>query len=256
MMPALTKKKYDSDKVDIDNVKTWSEIIRVSPIELGRVYYYGKNFESILGTKVNKFTSQNTRRRLLDARNNLDLMMTTLIQVLYDSEVMKTPEDRVLFAWLKDDLGRYLQSLDDSEESANRRIVEYTGIPAHTKKLINGYRAIFEALIKSVKEYYLFEETEDIKRDKRTFLYILFQVIQITMSMLGSITREAGKALGRRGLVNNYPQTWQQLMSTDGSNRIREGYKKETGRELEIPQSFMESTQDDADNFGGDLDEN
>lgn len=248
--------------IDIQSLNSWIEMEEISPIDLTRVKSYARDFESQISLGINLKNLEFVKNRLFEARNSLDLLITTLIQVLYDPQALTQPEDRVLFAWLKDDLGRFLQTLDETEnslvvamDSPNRNLsrVGISRLSAYSKELKNAYQSLYEALIKSLKEYHTFPETETIKRDKRSFIYILFHVMQITMSLLGSITRKPNTPLGKRGTVSAYPQTWNGLMSKEGQKEISAGYKQDTGSDLpNIPSSFLEEKEG---GMSGDMDE-
>lgn len=256
-MQKLTKRNNVKEDIlkNIDNIDSWSEIIEVSPVDLSRVYVYAEAFLSNSSTPIMGITIDYTKRKLFESRNNLDLMITSLLQILDDNEFLTFPEDRVLFMWLKDDLGRFLQSLDTSE---NMKIVTFddprvkfstvgiSRIAVYTKEMNNAYSAIYESILRAVKEYYKFDEKkfdgkkQKITREKKTFLFILFHVLSLTMSVLGSITRQSESRTGKKGIVGAMPTTWSTMMSDSGRKQVREQYKEVTGKELIIPEELLE----------------
>ncbi len=240
---------------DIAEINSWTELLEVAPVNLSRVQKYAANFEAHIGSPILITTLEFNKSALLNARNDLDLMITTLLQVLYSDDILTTPVDRVLFAWLKDDLGRFLQGLDEAENqniivfdnpNADQSRVGVSRLSSYSKTMNNAYRAFFEALLKSTKEYYSFVEDSEKSREPRTFLYILFQVFRLTMSVLGSVTRNPSGS--KKGTVNSMPSTWQGLISTEGQSEMRKDFEKETGEKLQtipdVPVDFLETGED------------
>jgi len=232
---------------------SWVDLERDCPIVIDRIIEHSKSFNNYLYINFDDLNS--SKERLLSARGEFDLMITTLIQLLYDDEVLKKDTDRVLFAWLKDDLGRFIKRLDDKE---NHLIIDFdepereksrvgvSRLSAYAKVLKTASDSIiYESLLKATKEYYNFKPTEELKREPRTFLYILFHVLQITLSILGGLTRETGGVLKKRGIVNTYPSTWQRLMTNQGQEIIKQGYEEETKTKLDWGDIIEEELSED-----------
>lgn len=241
---------------NLDSMNTWVEIKEYAPIKLDRVVYYGRLFESQVGVKISQNNLDKAKKSLLEARGSLDLMITTLHQLLYDRKILKEKTDEVIYMWMVDNLGRYQKRLDQNEEdliissdNPNQGLsnVGVSRLSTYAKLLkLSSTSIVFETLIKSIKEYYSFEEEENIKREPRTFLYILFQILSVTLSSLGGITREE-KKIGQKGSFNTFPGGWKGLMEKPGQEGIKEGYKEETGQDIEIPE-FMREGHDDSEN--------
>lgn len=251
--------EINGNDYDINEIDSWVEIVEIAPINFNRVYHYAGDFLSFVSVPIAVQTVNIAKRSLFEARNSLDLMITTLVQLLYDHEILKRPEDAVLYAWLKDDLGRFLQDMDTKEkenlvifDNINATIskVGIARISGYAKNMNNCYQAIFESILKSIKEYYTFEETDVLKRSPRVFLYIFFNVLQVTISVLGSMTRNSQAQHGKKGYVANFPTTmsWQKTLTDEGLKSIRDDYKNQTGKELVIPDEFLNK---DDETFGG-----
>lgn len=216
--------------------KNWSELSHDCPIGISRIESYAKEFETLLPQKITKETLDASKERVLRARGSFDSMITSLVQILYDREVLKNSEDKILFAWLVDNFGRYLKRVDDKEfdflikdDTAEGKDVGISKVSTYSNFLrTSSDSLIYESLLKATKEWVEMEETKEIKRDKRTFLYILFQILQVTLSILGGLTREK-IGIGKRGVVQNIPTSWQSLMGKSGQELIKEGYKEDTG---------------------------
>jgi len=242
-------------------VNSWVDLEAGCPIDITRIVKYAKEFNSQIGIKICKTNLDDVKETLLEARSSLDSMLITLLQLLYDREILIGNEDRVLFEWLKDDFGRFMRKLDETEEfllikfdepDKLRSRVGVARLSSYAKLLRTASDSlIYESLLKSTSEYKNFKETETLKRDKRTFLYILFKVIQITLSIMGGVTREKG-ALTKKGIVSSYPVSWQSLIGDKGQKIIKKGYEEDIG-DLKGLEGLGD--EDDDGNDGGDDDD-
>lgn len=225
----------------LDKINYWSDLERDCPVDISRIMKYHKEFDSYLPEKIEIETINKAKEMCFSARGAFDSMVTTLIQLLHDKEILKAEEDKIVFGWIIDNLGRYMKRLDEQEEhllvkfdepEAKESRVGISRISAYVKVLRTATDTlIYESLLKATKEYNQVEEKGDVKRDKRTFLYILFLVINVTLSALGGITREK-TGMTKRGVLQSAPLNIYGLMSQKGQQVIREGYKEETGVDM------------------------
>ena len=224
-------------------INDWSDLIEKCPINLRTIHKYYEEFYSYFPSKINETTLNISKETLLISRGHLDSMFATLTQLLYDKSMLKEKEDNILFAWLIDNLGRYLKKLDAKEfellikhdspidEKSNVGLSRITSYARILQTSVDSL--IYESLVKATMEYLELEKDE---RNNRSFLYILFQVINITMSIMGGLARE--ETGSRKGMVNTIPTTWQNLMSSKGGDFIKEGYQEETGIDIDKFKSF------------------
>jgi hypothetical protein len=242
-------------KIAIENINSWSEIVELAPIDLKRLMIYAGQFESAISTPIMNDTIEFAKKRLYEARNNLDLFITTLLQILYDREILQKPQDHVLFSWLQEDLGRFMQALDSIENMSitaqdnPNKYADRVGIArlcSYSKDMKNAYQALFEGMIKSIKEFYSFEEKGELKRTPRIFLYILMNVLQVTFSVLGSLTRNPDNKMGKKGNYSqHYQNNWQSMVTKTGQENIKTTYEKETGNTLpSVPDEWNEIEED------------
>ena len=239
---------------------SWIDLRERSPIDISRLVSHSQGFNSSVGIRISPSNLDSAKRSLIDARGKLDLMITSLQQLLYDRTILKTRTDEVLYGWLIDNIGRYMKTLDDKEEELLIRFDEVNNpikrvgvsrLSAYAKILrLASESLIYESLLKSIKEYENIDEggTEEggsiIRKEPRTFLYILFQVLQVTLSLLGGIARE-GKPIGsKKGSVGSFPTTWQSLIAPTGQKKISEKLESETGEKIEIDESMIENSGD------------
>ncbi len=249
---------------------SWVDLRERSPIDISRLVSHSQGFNSSVGIRISVNNLDNAKRSLMDARVKLDLMITSLQQLLYDRSILRGRTDEVLYGWLIDNIGRYLKTLDEKEEEflikydeVNSPIkrVGVARLSAYSKALkLASESLIYESLSKAISEYEKIGEdgikikydTEKegkkinqeitIRKEPRTFLYILFQVLQVTLSLLGGLARE-GKPMGiKKGSVGSYPTTWQSLMTQRGQKDIAEKFKEQTGEEIEIDESMIDNS--------------
>jgi len=268
---------------------SWIDLRERSPIDISRLVSHSQGFNSAVGIRISVMNLDNAKRSLMDARGKLDLMITSLQQLLYDRTILRGRTDEVLYGWLIDNMGRYLKTLDEKEEDflikfdeVNSPIkrVGVSRLSAYSKALkLASESLIYESLSKAISEYekigekgikikYDLEVEEEkvegkkttkkvekeitIRKEPRTFLYILFQVLQVTLSLLGGLARE-GKPIGiKKGSVGSYPTTWQSLMTLQGQKEIARKHKETTGETIVIDESMIDNSNQES----GDVDDN
>lgn len=242
-----------------EEINYWSEIEGVCPLDISRVKRYYTSFMSNIPSKITLSKLDQSKESLFDARSNLDSMIVSLVQLLYDKDILKGEADKILYAWLTDNLGRFMRRLDEQEEhlivkfdEPNRESrVGISRLSSYSKLLKTATESlIYETLLKSTREYNSIEEGGKIEKEPRTFLYILFQVFQVTLSVLGGLTREKTGGINKRGVVQTIPTSWQSLMTRSGEKIIKKGYEEDSGIDVgEFEDTLQEL------NMGGEFDE-
>jgi len=215
--------------------KKWADMEIDCPIDISRIKQFSREFESNIPQKINLENLNQCKESLLNARGNFNSMVASLVQNLYQREVLKNAEDKILYEWLSENLARYLKRLDDEEFSLIIKLddpdpkesnVGIARISSYAKLLSNSFDVlIYEPLFKSTEEYKKIEKLED--KTPRAFLYILFQLIQITISVFGGLTRE--KSTSKKTSITTFPTSWQGLMTKQGGDLIKKGYQQDTG---------------------------
>lgn len=232
-----------------EEINYWSDLQGKCPLNLDRIIRYSKSFESYLPTKITLNNLNQSKEDLFNARSCLDSMINSLIQMLYDKEIFKEETDRILFAWLVDNLGRFMKRLDEQEEHLIVKFDEPTKesrvgisrLSSYMKLLKTASDSlIFESLLKSTKEYENIKETDKIKKEPRTFLYILFLVLQVSLSVFGGLTREK-TGLSKKGMIHSIPLSYPSLMSEKGQEIIKGGYKEDTGIDIKDFEQELQS---------------
>jgi len=260
---------------------SWIDLRERCPIDISRLVSHSQGFNSSVGIRISVRNLDNAKKSLMEARGKLDLMLTSLQQLLYDRTILKGRTDEVLYGWLIDNIGRYLKTLDEKEEDflikydeVNSPIkrVGVSRLSAYSKALkLASESLIYESLSKAISEYEKIDENGMkvkydlekegkkiekeiiIRKEPRTFLYILFQILQVTLSLLGGLARE-GKPIGlKKGSVGSYPTTWQSLMTSKGQKDIAEKHKEETGEEIKVDESMIDNS---PNQYPEDTDEN
>jgi len=236
--------------------KGWSELAHICPVNIDRLIAHGKDFDVNLPSKVTRDNLDKSKENLFLARSSLDSMIATLIQILYDKDILKEQEDKILFAWLIDNFGRFMKRLDDQETNiiTKHDSVQEVGtlgiakVSSYAKVLRTAADAIiYESLLKAITEYDRFVPTEKIKKEPRIFFYMLFQILHITLSVMGGLTRESSGQQSKRGMVQNIPTSWQSLMTPQGQEVIKEAYKEDTGIDIDKFGGILDDLEDDLD---------
>jgi len=265
----------------VGEINYWSELDRRCPVDLSRIINYSKSFESYMPDKITLNNLDSSKKALFDSRSSLDSMITSLIQILYSREFLEKETDKILFAWLVDNLGRFMKKMDELEEHlivkfdepTNESRVGISRLSSYMKILRTASDSlIYECLFKATQEYNDLKETKDtketketkktkgsketkkIKKEPRTFLYILFHILQVTLSVLGGLSREK-TGVGKKGIVHNIPLSWQSLMGNKGQEIIRKGYQDDTGVDVRDFEEDLSSL-DEEPLVEGDIDEN
>lgn len=219
----------------------WADLEHQCPIDIRRIAKYYHEFDSYTPSQITLDNVEDVKEMLFNARANFDSMVTSLIQSLYDRTILQKPEDNLLFSWLLDNLGRFMKRLDEKEDfylvkfddiDRDRSRVGVSRLAAYWKLLKESADSlIFESIVKATVEYDSLIETDSIKKEPRTFLYILFQIVHVTLSIMGALTREQ-TGMPKKGMVYSVPTTWQSLMSPYGTKLMKEGYKADTGMDI------------------------
>lgn len=234
--------------VNIMALMSWVDVRERCPIDISRLVSHANSFSALVGIRITLTNLNRAKKSLIDARGELDLVFVSLQQVLHDREILKKKTDEVLYGWLIDNIGRYLGGLDEKEDdflikydeiNSDIKRVGISRVSSYAKALKIAHSMIYESFLKSINEWSEIKEKD--KKDKRAFLYIFFNVIQITMSSVGGLAREGKMPSSKKGQVSAVPSTWQTFStSPEGQKSIADQYKKETGEEIPVDESMIE----------------
>ncbi len=211
-------------------LNSWVDLKEKCPIDLGRIHRYAREFESKVLIHITINNLNKSKTILLDARGDLDNMFSSLIQLLYDQNILNEKEDKIVFHWLAEDFARYLKNLDEKEndliikfDEPKESRIGVSRLSSYTKTLkIASDSVIYECLFKASDEY---NHLTDEKKEIRTFFYILFQILQVTLSVLGGQQRQPG--LSRKKMLSSPVADWRTLMGEKGQDMIGKAYNEE-----------------------------
>lgn len=226
----------------IESLSTWADLEEHCPISIQRIGYYYSKFRSRSSMPVsNVIFLEYAKESLIEARGSLDMMLTTLMQNLYDNEMYQERTDIVLFQWLQGDIKDLINFVNDREQSliitkdyTTGSLIGITHVASYIKIMNNIASAVFESLVKATREYNNVPEEGfgEIKKDKRMFLYILFQVIRVSFSVLSGYTKESAESIKKRNILNSMNAPYTSMMTKTGQTKIEDAYTKQTGQEL------------------------
>jgi len=221
---------------------SWADLEEHCPINIQRIGYYYSKFKARSSMPIsNVIFLEHAKESLIEARGSLDMMLTTLMQNLYDKEMFQERTDVVLFQWLQGDIKDLINFVNDREQSLiitkdypTGSSIGITHVASYIKIMNNIASAVFESLIKATIEYNRVPEEGyvDIKKDKRMFLYILYQIIKVSFSVLSGYTKESSDSIKKRNILNSMNLPYTTMMAKTGQDKIEEAYTKQTGQEL------------------------
>ena len=234
---------------------SWVDLRERSPIDISRLVSHANSFNSLVGIRITIDNLNRSKKSLIDARGELDLIFTSLQQLLYEREILKNRVDEILYGWLVDNVGRYLRRLDELEEdllikfdevNSDIKRVGVSRLSSYAKSLKIANSIVYESFLKSVQEYESIKESDKIKKEPRTFLYIFFHVLQITMSTIGGLAREGKQNMIKKGQMGSTPTTWQSFISDEGQKKIVNQHNKENPDDkISIDESMIEKGKGD-----------
>lgn len=280
----------------------WIDLNEKCPIDIDRIITHARGFNSKVNIRISIDNLNKAKKCLLEARRYLDSTIISLIQLLYDRNILKKVDDHILFTILSDNFGRLLKRLDTEEhtliikpDEPGESKVGISRLSSYSKLLKSMLDSlIYESLLKAIKEYenikengiIIRNEVEEVVKDKdgkdvieevvvkdkdgkdvkvrkpkmervivetkikkepRTFLYILFQILQVTSSVIGGLTREETSGV-KRGIVSSVPLNWQTLMTKQGQDMIKKDFKEETGQDLSELEDLEDLEEDGEEN--------
>jgi len=178
---------------------SWVKLVDECPINLDRIHRYAQDFESKISVRISIYNLNKAKTILLDARGDLDMMFTSLIQLFRNKTKIEEKKEKNIFEHLKDNFSRFLGFLDTKEsdlmikfdeprEQSSR--VGISRLSAYAKELRKSCNSvIYEPLFTATEEYNNLEE-----KNKQTeyFVYIFFDILQDTMSVIGGEERKPG----------------------------------------------------------------
>lgn len=178
---------------------SWVELVSECPINLDRLHRYAQDFESKISIRISINNLNKSKTILLDARGDLDMMFTSLIQLFRNKTEIEEKKEKSVFEHLKDNFARFLGFLDTKEgdlmikfdeprEQSSR--VGVSRLSAYAKELRKACNSIiYEPLFTATKEY---NDLEKKNKEIEFFVYIFFDILQDTMSVVGGEERKPG----------------------------------------------------------------
>ena len=237
--------------------KDWNTILRDCPIKLDRINGYAQEMETNLPSKITDENLNECKRSVILARGLLESIISTLVQGLYDQEILQKPQDKILYALMLENFSRFLGKVDSEEfnmiiklddPDISRSFVGVGRIASFSRFLQTALDSIvYETLEKATSEWKNIVPTDEIKKDKRSFLYILFHLLQVTLSIVGGLTREksGSKKPSYLNTLQTVTPSWKSMMGQQGGKVLRDGYKQETGTDLSKLDPMVEELYDD-----------
>lgn len=221
----------------------WADIKNDCPLDITPLVEHARKFGFKISVRISSHNIDRAKRALTDARGEFDLMVNVLVQMFYDRDILKSQIDEILYGWFKDNIGRFLSSLDEKEQRfviSHEKDIGLSRLAAFQKLLkVSSEALVYQSLEKSIHEYNKIPENSN-QKNSRTFLYIFFQVVQSTLNSLGGLTREGTGTGSKKGTVSSLPTTYQSLMSKSGAEKIAKKHEEETGEKIKVDNILFE----------------
>ena len=241
-------KSKDSSKLIIFS---WFDLQQHCPIDLRTVRRYYEDFNSKNSAmfRHHKYIDL-VKEQLISARGDLDLLIASIMQVIYDRNLLTKPQDLYLYEMLKKNMSLLLFYVNQQEWKLitvhddpmyMKSLIGSARLSAYSKIMQNIAEAIYNSLMKATEEYYNFKETDKLKREPRTFLYILYQILQVTFATLGGYSEENAKA-NKQPIPFGYSMPYSYAASDNAKENIKEAFEDNMGKSSFNPADFFSDT--------------
>ena len=221
---------------------SWVNLKRVCPIEINEITNYADHIESIINKQIDPTSLDKYKEELIVASGEIEIMISRLISLLYNTKMIKTELDKAIYFLLREDLSGYVSIIDEKQ---NKLLEVHDGEPnagisrvtAFKKVLqVSLYGIIYNSINFASTEYYNFLKNKEIAKfesRERIFLRCLFRILSINLSVLGGLQRRkfiTGSAT--RGMA--YTPSLRDMFSQKGVDEIKGEYKEEYNKDIDI----------------------
>ena len=175
------------------------------------------------------------------ASTDIEILLTKLVSLLYDIDAIKTPIDKAIYDYLRDDISAYIGIIDEKQnkllEAHDGEVKSGVGRTSAFKKVLNValYGIVYNSLYFASVEYRNYTPSEEIKKDNRLFLRLLFLIMSINLSTLGGVPRRKGVGLTAQKNINI-----RSMFKKPFEDKVREEYKERYGEELPPTEDFQD----------------
>ena len=234
---------------------SWVALKGMCPVDISEVISYVDSIEIAINKKGEDKNLDELKEKLIIASANLEIMITRLMSLLYDIEIIKTPIDKAIYDLLKDDLTGYMAIVDEKQKSCIEVFDGESGsgigrTSAFKKVLmVSLYGLIYHSLKTSSIEYMNLRKEDKGKND---FLRIFFLMMSINLSTLGGLPRRKGTGLSTHKNMNI-----RSIFKKPFEEQVREEYKERYGQDLDFNEEeiFEEEPKEEIEREGvGELD--
>ena len=223
------------------------ELKQICPVELSSLETHTTDFFRYVSIRFSEHKDmEKNKENLIKARGEFDLFMTKIISLLYCEDILKTEIDRGLFAFLKDDVGRYMRKLDENEEhllitfdGRDDNRVSTSRLSSYARILRTGMEMFYSALKHASEEYNNLDKKVKVKNkdgteteidvDLNVFLRILFLILSVDLSMHGGVSTQKSSS---KGILSTTPTTWRAMFTDQGQTAVKEEFRDRYGKEL------------------------
>ena len=190
---------------------SWSVLSEICPIILKDLLIHVETIENSINPKIDLKKLDDYKQGLIIASGELEIMITKLLTILYNVDLIKDDLDKRIYDLLRDDLAGYMSIIDEKQnkllETHDGDSSAGIGRTSAFKKIlqVSLYGLIYHSLYFSSIEYRNLKKLntsgKEIKKDKNDFLRILFMVVSMNLDALGGLPRRrtiSGGAVGSK----------------------------------------------------------
>ena len=223
------------------HISTWSDLEVSCPANIDNIKLHYLRFVSKFSFfKTGAIYSDRAKESLLESAGEVRAMITSLSQLLSGPSLIRNTQDMLTFSLFRNHLSNLYEFINSRERDIVLDKEKYKIVtPAHISSFSTFLREIadtvFDCLSKTTKDFFSpeFEETEEIKRDRRTFLYMLFNNVFSAFSVIAGYMNmwkgASAKTLPTKADVMNLPI--QYMMNGDAYEKIKDSYTEISGRQ-------------------------
>lgn len=222
--------KIETKRLTVSNVRSLIDLKNLCPIDLTLVLYYARRFKT---ESSFSFDIDLGKEDLSNARRYLDLMVNSLISLLYDRMLTKKEHERYYLEEMSSNIRRTVSSLNSIETTMlefdrRKNGNNWIGISTllnYQRKMETIVLILLDSLKKATVEYHNYEGK--IEKNARTFMYILFKLTSINFNIFsaGGTTETNIYKKGAIQQVSSLP--WDTSLTPEGQTIIKNRYMKE-----------------------------
>ena len=203
----------------------WVEIREKCPIDIDEIISLSEEVYNTLmfydGVDI-----EEKRKKLLFVKSKIYAIFSRMILLLHRDDIIKSPQDEMVFLRLQENFGRVLGKLDEIRTTRLLSIVK----EMHVLEIILAIDEMTSALMSYI--YIPIRNAVDMcEKDKTKFVYALYHNLALTMGVYGSPARERTEFTGKFNIRENpfYVPTYERMIGESGQGELKKEWEESIG---------------------------